>query len=110
MSEEKFLSEQEMLKMQSQQTEAELFNEKIARKKLEIDILRLQSQINTYKNELLKKQAEEMQREVQAEQEKKQNHSKEIKETNKQLANKYGLEEAWGYNPETGKIILQEKN
>ncbi len=108
MSEElQYLTTDEMLTMENQQLTLKLENVKLKTTQLEIENIKLQSQINTYKTELLKKQAEDKQRQALKIKENIENQKTTIKETNKQTASKYELEEAWGYNPETGQILKE---
>jgi len=108
--EEKILSSEEILTMESFQLKLQLHDKTSQSVKKEIVILELQKQINILKNEILTKSIQELKQNEATEQSKKNQTKLENQEYNKNIAKKYDVNEAWGYNPETGKIITQEKN
>jgi len=105
---EQHLEAHELLKMELMQSEKALILAKTTELKKDIVIKELQKQIYGLKNELLAKAVEEDKRKLADEQLKLNSKKEETQEFNKQLAEKYELDGAWGFNPETGLIIRED--
>jgi transcriptional regulator of heat shock response len=105
---EKTLTEAEICKIEITQLEIKLLESSIMELKKDILVGELQKQINSLKNELLTKNVADIKRKISEKQSEISSKKEDIKGNNKELAKKYKIEGAWGYNPETGTIIEED--
>lgn len=98
----------EMLEIEKIQLEKKIHDTKANELKKDIVIKEQQKQINSLKNELLNKAIADHKQAIVDENKKAKALQEQLKNYNKKLAEKYELEGAWGYNPETGSIITED--
>lgn len=106
--EDQYLDSSEMVQMELYQAELKIHAMKMVEVKKDIALKEMQKQINMLKNELLSKAVESDKLTISNEQKKLNDKKEQNQNNNKHIADKYKLDGAWGYNPDTGLIIKED--
>jgi len=102
---DKYLEEVEMIQMQLDHAMQSIEQKQIGIEERDIVMLRMHKEIHKLRSELLDKSIEDKVRNKDNRRKALEEMKAQHRKLTKTIAEKYELDEKWGFNPDTGKII-----